>query len=256
MVSAMATSKTTDFTHAEGGLNSDGYWFPGRWIGGTTMILGPLLLFTGVLLRIQFNFFFPKQLAAFQQHPTLMTASYSCFLAGNILMWPAIATLARLIGLKRPHWALWGGTLVIFGLFARTFHAGVDHLAFQLVRVQDLHLATQAVADSYGAFQIVSGLTAAILFGWIVLAIGAYLSGTMRLLRSIALGLMSALMIGVLKGSSPTSVVATGGLCIALVPLGVKLLREHPTPSFRNLVGWSLFVAALIALMFYFGQLG
>jgi len=119
-----------------------------------------------------------------------------------------------------------------------------------------LHLATQAVADSYGAFQIVSGLTAAILFGWIVLAIGAYLSGTMRLLRSIALGLMSALMIGVLKGSSPTSVVATGGLCIALVPLGVKLLREHPTPSFRKLAGWCLFVAALIALMFYFGQLG
>ena len=201
ILSTMAVPSKSDSRNAETYLNSSGYWFPGRWIGGTTMILGPLLLLAGVLLRIQFHFFFPQQLAAFQQHPAMMTASDSCFLAGNILMWPAIATLARLIGAKRPGWALWGGVLVIFGLFARTFHAGVDHLAFQLVRVQDLHLATHAVANSYGAFQVVSGLTAAILFGWIVLAIGAYLSGTLGLLRSIALGLMSALMIGVLKGS-------------------------------------------------------
>lgn len=254
--SAMATSRMLGSTHVENVLNSDCYWFPGRWIGGTTMIVGPLLLLTGVLLRIQFHFFFPQQLAAFQEHSRLITASYSCFLAGNILMWPAVATIATLIGARRPGWALWGGTLVMFGLFARTFHAGVDHLAFQLVRVQDLRLATRAVADSYGAFQIVNGLTAAILFGWVVLAIGAYLSGTLGLVRSIALGLMSTLMIGVLKGSSPMSVAATGGLCVALAPLGIKMLRNQPRPSFRKLLGWALLIAAVVVLMFYFGQLG
>jgi hypothetical protein len=48
-----------------------------------------------------------------------MVASYSCFVAGNILLCPGIITLSKLIGRKRPVWALWGGVLVILGLFAR-----------------------------------------------------------------------------------------------------------------------------------------
>ena len=237
-------------------MKSDEFWFPGRYLGGSSMVLGPLLLLVGVLLRIQFHFFFPRQLAAFQEHPTLMAASYGSFLAGNIVLWPAVVTLAWLIGATRPAWALWGGTLVLFGLFARTFHAGVDHLAFQMVRLQDPQLATETVAGSYGAFHVVSGLNATILFGWIVLAIGAYLSGTLGLLRSIALGLMSALMMGVLKGSSWTSVVSTVGLCAAMVPLGITVLREPPSPSARTFMGWLLFLIGLVAALFYLGQLG
>jgi hypothetical protein len=237
-------------------MKADEFWFPGRWIGGTSMILGPLLLLAGVLLRIQFYFFFPEQLAAFKDHPVLMTASYSCFLAGNILMWPAIVTLAELIGATKPAWALWGGALVMFGLFARTFHAGADHLAFQMVRIQNLELATKTVAASYGAFHVASCFTAAILFGWIVLATGAYLSGTLGLVRSIALALMSALMIGILKGSSAVSVVSVTGLCIAFVPLGIAVLLKPPAPSAWRFLGWVLFLVGFTALMFYFGQLG
>ncbi|UUZ83901.1 hypothetical protein LJK88_09090 [Paenibacillus sp. P26] len=108
-------------------------WFPGRWAGGGALILGPLLLLAGVALRSPFHFFFPQQLEAFRDHPALMTASYSLFAAGNLLLWPAVLTLVRLIGGVRPYWAMWGGIFAICGLFARTFHAGVDHLAFQLV---------------------------------------------------------------------------------------------------------------------------
>ena len=237
-------------------VKSEEYWFPGRWVGGTAMIFGSLFLLAGVLLRLQFHFFFPQQLAAFQEHPTLITASYSFFLAGNIVLWPAIVTLAKLIGATKPAWALWGGTLVMFGLFARTFHAGVDHLAFQLVPAQDLPAAIKIMAGSYGAFHIVSSLNFAILFGCIVLALGAYLSGTLGLLRSIALGSMAALMIGVLKGSSVTSVVCVTGLSIALVPLGVAVLRAPPRPRFHTVLGWSVFVTVLIAAMVYTGQLG
>src|SRR5262245_41582347 len=141
---------------AERERQTEDFWFPGRWVGGTTMILGPIFLFVGALLRIQFHFFFPQQLAAFIEHPALIAASYGAFLAGNILLWPAIVTLARLIGDTRPGWAIGGGALVIFGLFARTFHAGIDHLASQMVHVQSLELATNTVASSYGAFHIVS----------------------------------------------------------------------------------------------------
>lgn len=246
-------------THASStteGPTTESAWFPGRWVGGISLVVGPLLLLTGVLLRIRFHFFFPQQLEAARAHPTLMLAAYSAFLAGNIALWPGIVTLARRIGETRPGWAKWGGTLAIFGLFARTFHAGVDHLAFQLVRIQGVEVATRVVGDSYGAFHIVKMLNAAIMFGWFFLAIGAYRSGTLGPLRSVALAAMGALMMGVLKGSSAVSVVATAGLCVALVPLGVQVLREGPTPRPRAVVGYSLLVIAGLTVMFLLGQAG
>jgi hypothetical protein len=226
-------------------------WFPGRWIGGGSLILGPLLLLAGVVLRLPTFYglapeelaalqaeptFFPLELAAFEALPRLIVASYGVFLAGNILMWPAIFTLATLIGRRRRGWAMWGGALAIFGLFARTFHAGVDHLAFQLVQVQNLESATQAVGDSYvaisyGPFNLVGVLGFAVFLGWVLLALGAYRSQTLGLWRSLALGLTALLFQGVLKGSTFLSVVESAGLCIALVPLGVHVLWGYPDPG-------------------------
>ncbi|MCX4906352.1 hypothetical protein [Streptomyces sp. NBC_00878] len=101
--------------------------FPGRWVGGTAMVLGPLLMLTGALLRARFPFFYPDQLAAYERHPTLMATAYGLFAAGSLLLWPAVAVVAARIGARSAGWGLWGGALVMFGLFARAFHAGVDH---------------------------------------------------------------------------------------------------------------------------------
>ena len=161
-----------------------------------------------------------------------------------------------MIGRTKPGWALWGGAFATFGLFARTFHAGADHLAFQMARVQGAQVAAQTVAASYGAFHVVSSLTGAILFGWILLAIGAYRSGTLGLIRSLALSVMSALMIGVLKGSSITSVIAATGLCIAFVPLGVAILRAPPAPPLRTLLGCTVTVTGVVVGLFVLGRLG
>ncbi|MBW7455552.1 hypothetical protein K0U00_16125, partial [Paenibacillus sepulcri] len=97
------------------------YDFPGRWLGGAALIFGPLLMLTGVALRYRFHFFFPDQLAAFQDYPALLTASYNAFAAGNVLMLPAVILLAKRIAGRRPHWAFWGATFSVFGLFTRTF---------------------------------------------------------------------------------------------------------------------------------------
>ena len=112
----------------------------------------------------------------------------------------------------------------------------MDHLAFQLVRVQDLKLATKAVADFYSAFHITAALNGAILFGWVILTIGAYLSGTLSVFRAVVLACMATLMMGVLKGSSPVSIITVSGLCIALVPLGVRVLKEARHPDRRTVV--------------------
>jgi hypothetical protein len=235
---------------------STDFWFPGRWIGGTALIVAPLLLLVAELLRAQFDFFFPQQLKAYDQYPVRLLAAYSIFLAGNILLWPAILTVVKLVGPKEPAWALWGGTFVMLGLFARTFHYGINHLAFQLVKVQNLPLATKAIADSYGAYHIVSSLSGAIMFGWLILAIGTYRSGVLTLVGSIGLGLMSALMLGVLKGASPVSVLATTGLCIALLPLGHRVLTSGPIPPPLTILGWIALMLGLAVLMYFFGQAG
>lgn len=232
------------------------FWFPGRWLGGLSLIAAPLIFLTGILLRLRFRFFFPYQLAAFDQHPMLMTAAYNCFWAGNILLWPAVLTITQKIGRSKPKWATWGGAFVLFGLFARTFHAGADHLAFQLVRIEGVDRATKTIAASYGAFHVVSALSATIMIGWILLAIGGYLSGTFGLLRAVGLGLMSALMLGVLKGSSITSVAAATGLGFAMVPLGIEVLLAPPRPGLRSVFKTMAVGIVLLVLLFVSGRLG
>ena len=232
------------------------FWFPGRWVGGIALLLGPLFLLVGTLLRIQFHFFFPQQLSAFQERPALMSASYALFAVGNVLLWPAIVTLCTLIGVRRPAWAVWGGTLAMFGLFARTHSAGIDHLAFQLVHIQGLELATKTVAASYGAYNVFHAISLGAFFGWTVLAIGAYLSGTLGLLRSMALALMSALMLGTLKGTTLTSIIATAALCVALLPLGIRMLSDGPIPNRRTLFIQGFAATVVLTAFLLLGPLG
>jgi hypothetical protein len=230
-------------------INNENFWFPGRWISGITMILGPLLLLIGVVLRSKYHFFFPDQLVAYKNHPTLIFFSYSFFIGGNILMWPAVSSLSRMIGVKKPGWALWGGTFAMFGLFARTFHAGVDHLAFQMVRIQGVDTATKIIQDSYSAYHIFHTLAPLIMFGWIILAIGGYISKTLGLFRSISLTLMSGLPLGVLKGTTTFSIIAVLGLCITFIPLGLNLINQKPKPTLKQVLGWTFGMVVLIAFL-------
>ncbi|MFJ5779062.1 hypothetical protein [Streptomyces sp. NPDC093094] len=230
--------------------------FPGRWVGGTSLVLGPLLLLTGVLLRLRFDFFFPAQLNAYGHHPDLMTASYSFVSAGWVLLWPGVVLLAARIGEMSRELAAWGGALTVLGLFARAFHAGVDHLAFQLAAVQGAASATRTVSETYGAFHVFSTLNAAIMGGWLLLAIGAYRSGALGPLRAAALASASAMPLGVLKGTTPLSVAAAAGLCVALVPLGVAALRGGTASRAATVAGRLLLVVAVGTAMFLFGQAG
>ncbi|WP_330272102.1 hypothetical protein OG205_34575 [Lentzea sp. NBC_00516] len=210
--------------------------FPNGWVGGTTLVLGPVLLLVGTLLRSPFNFFFPDQLRAVAEHPELMRAAYTAFLAGNVVMWAAVACLVQRIGTKNPRWAAWGGMLVTVGLFERTFHAGVDQAAFSATGQLGVEGATDLVAKGYGELHLFSFLSFTIMFGWFVLAYGAYRSGTLGRTRSVALATMGLLPLGVLKGTEVLSIVGTAGLCIALAPLGILVLREQPRPTRKNVL--------------------
>lgn len=230
--------------------------FPGRWVGGVSLVAAPVLLAAGVLLRLPFHFFFPEQLAARVAHPGLIAASYGAFAAGTVLLWPALVVLAARIGRHAPGPALWGGVLAVLGLFARTFHAGVDHLAFQFAERQGAQAASLFVGETYGAFHVFSALNLAVMGGWLVLAAGAWRARVLGPVRALALAATAALPLGVLKGTTPLSVVAVAGLCLALVPLGVTVLRDGPAPGRAVAVRWGLAVAAAVVLMSLAGQVG
>lgn len=231
-------------------------WFPGRWLGGLSLLIAPLVLLTGVCLRLPYPYFFPDQLAAFASARQRLSTAYACVAAGNILLWPGILLLVQLIGRRERVLAVWAGVCVLMGLFARSFHAGADHLAAGLVAAGSVSLATRAVAASYGQFSIVSTLNGMIMAGWVLLAVGAYRAKILGSVRAIALGSMSALMLGVLKGSSSVSVMAIGGLCVALMPLGVSVLSAGSAPGRRQTVGWALGIIVLLTILYWFGQAG
>ena len=194
-------------------------------------------------MRIEFHFFYDAQLAAYAEHPALITAAYSCFVLGCMFLWPAIITLSRFIGMRGyPVLAILGGAITILGLMGRMFHGGIDHMAFQLVNVQSLEFAIQAVDDQYLAVHIVKYFNGAIMIGWVLLAIGAYRSGVMGWFRSIALASMFFLPLGTLKGTrfEPTFLIL--GLCVALVPLGIKVLRDGPRPSRKAMLWTAAFI--------------
>ncbi|WP_336205803.1 hypothetical protein [Nonomuraea sp. LPB2021202275-12-8] len=228
-------------------------------MNGVALICGPALLMTGILLRSQFHFFFPDQLAAYTRHPGLITAAYACFACGNILLWPAVTTLAQRIAATSPLWGLWGGCLVIVGLFTRTFQFGTDHLAFHLTDSLGLQSMITGIDAYYLAWRDTSWhpfrtLSGTVFFGWVVLAIGAYRSGALGLGRSIALGLMTLLALGTLKGTQiPQSIIAAGGLCAAFIPLGIALLRSGPPPSRRAML-WLVVLIGWLALGAAFGS--
>jgi hypothetical protein len=230
--------------------------FPGRWVGGTSLVVGPLLVLAGVLLRVRFDFFFPAQLSAFEHHPVLMTASYSLVSAGWVLLWPGVVLLATDIGAHYRELAVWGGAFAVLGLFARTFHAGVDHASAQLVTARGAESATRLVSETYGAFHVFSTLNAAVMGGWVLLAVGAYRSRVLGPLRATALALASAMPLGVLKGTTALSVAAAAGLCAALVPFGVTAWRTGPAPRPAAGVGRLVLVAAVGTAMFLLGQAG
>ena len=246
-------------------------WFPGRIVGGAALILAPLVWSAGLLLRylavnsVAFSpeqlaefdrqpFAAPMQLAVYAENPALVTAGYACFALGTILLCPAVITLARIVAARSPWSALVGGTLLVLGLFSRLYWAGVDQTAFQLIGQLGLEQTTKIVMDtyvdvSYGPWRVPVTAAFGLYIGTLVLAIGAYRSGTFGVGRLLLFLWSGTLWTGHLKESTFVDVVSTGVLCLVLVPLGVQVLREavpelraerHPAADCRplRLVSW------------------
>ncbi|MFB4283321.1 hypothetical protein ACBJ59_49020 [Nonomuraea sp. MTCD27] len=229
--------------------------FPGRWIGGGTLVLGPVIMCAGFLLRYLSTvtalspqqyawaeaqpFAAYGQLLAYTSEPALLTLSYAVFALGAILLFPAFITLAQHVG---GGLAFWGAGLLVAGLFARLYFAGADQTAFQLTEVIGLDQATSAIMKeyvdiSYGPWRVPVWASVGQFAGSLLLAVAAWRSGLFGTARAVMLLLAGGTWMGVLKGASIPDVLVAGLLCVALVPLGTQVLRARlPSPIGRSKV--------------------
>jgi hypothetical protein len=116
-------------------------------------------------------------------------------------------------------------------------------MAFQMASVLGADQAFTVVSDTYRAFHVFRYLNGSTMLGWPLLAIGAYRAGILGPVRSAALALMFMLPFGTLKGTEIRSV-AIVGLCVALVPLGIRILRDGP-PLSRRAKFWIIVLTML-----------
>ncbi|GAA3184601.1 hypothetical protein GCM10010486_61330 [Nonomuraea roseoviolacea subsp. carminata] len=221
-------------------------YFPGRRLGGVALVLGPVVMAAGYLLRWTSSvvaltpqqqawadgrpFAAYGQLLAYASEPALVTLAYAVFALGALLLFPAFVTLAQQVGGRL---AFWGGTLLVAGLFARLYFAGADQTAFQLTEVIGLDRATDAIMKeyvdiSYGPWRIPVWASVGQYAGSLLLAVAAWRSRLFGVTRAVMLLLAGGTWMGVLKGASVPDVLVTVLLCVALAPLGVRLLRGLP----------------------------
>lgn len=232
--------------------------FPGRWISGATLVLGPVVLCAGYLLRYLSTitaltpqqqawaeaqpFAAYGQLLAYASDPALLTLSYAVFALGALLLFPAFVALAQRVG---GSLAFWGTTLLVAGLFSRLYSAGADQTAFQLTEVIGLDQATNAIMKeyvdiSYGPWRVKSWASVGQYAGSLLLAVAAWRAGVFGTARALMLLLAGGTWMGVLKAASIPDVLVTALLCVALVPLGVRMLQDRmPAPAGRlKVLSW------------------
>ncbi|GAA3760743.1 hypothetical protein [Salinactinospora qingdaonensis] len=238
-------------------------WFPGRWVSGTALVLGPLLWLAGLLVRNHAQratvlgpeeraaleesiFAAPEQLAVYEQNPGLVTAGYALFALGALVLWPAFAALARMCVERSPRLAIAGGVLLVTCLFSRLYVTGVEQTAFQMVDVMGLERTVAQVLESYqeisyGPWRIAVTASALQYLGGPLLAVAAYRAGVLGTGRALLLVVWATVWSGVLKESDLLYAGLTAlALCVALVPLGVRmLLGRLPEPRrVRRLLSW------------------
>jgi hypothetical protein len=75
-------------------MQSDRYWFPGRWVNGISLIVALPLWLAGTLVRL--SLLLPQPLAAAASHPTRIFIAYSLIVAGIVVTAPCSATFVSL----------------------------------------------------------------------------------------------------------------------------------------------------------------
>lgn len=229
--------------------------FPNTTFSGVVLIIGCILLTVGAILRVDINFFFPDQIKAYIAEPFRIQFAYSCYILGWIFMFPAIVVLSRRISSSKPILGNLSVIMVSLGLFKRVFNSGTDHMAFLWAKADGADIAVQGISQTYGTLNVFHSLSMFLMFGWIVLALGSFISKELKLWQCLGIVLAVSMPTGVLKGTDIRGLISLFGLLVAFIPYGICLIREDKQkPKF--VLMWIGISIIIIAISSIFGMLG
>lgn len=200
--------------------------FPGRIPTGVCMIAAPVFAMVASALAIDiYDANGPAFITKIADHFVQFQIAINLQLVSMILLVFAVAGLAQAIVPRSPRLGKTGGVITLIGITGPLFFEGIywggSHLTAPSTRAAAAHL--------YDASQIpsiimnVSG--PALVVGFIVLAVGAARSRVLDRGSAFALGVTCILSTGFITGFIVISLVAYLGAAIALVPLGIRVLR-------------------------------
>jgi hypothetical protein len=187
------------------------------------MVLAPLLLIAGSGLLIGIYGPDSETLVSSGRSRHLQALfAHNLSVAGTILTALAVIGVSQRVIPSQPRLGRIGGVGAVAGLFGPAFFLGVYGTAFHA----DGSTAVARAVDAVQTVPHVINFTGpAILVGFVVLAIGAARSGLLPTWRCVALGLAAAAPVGLIAGIVPLFVATWVALAVAIVPLGLDILR-------------------------------
>lgn len=200
--------------------------FPGPRLAGIACILAPILLMGGAYFLHPTDPESTSTILSYRPDASRVGLGLNLFMTGVVFAAFAGIALARLVAAKAPRIASVGGFLVVAWAASSPFFGGVQYVDVPLAGVVD-DATARAVGEATGFIPIpVLVGTIGLLAGWTTLAVGAWRTGVFGIVQGLGLATMSLVPVAVAFAGQPAlAAVAFLGMGIALVPLGIDLVR-------------------------------
>lgn len=204
--------------------------FPGRVVTGTCMVVAPVLAVIGTVLGIgTYHAKGVDFVSGMVAHPHLGNVAMQTAEAAMVLMIIAVAGLAGMVAVTRPGWGRTAGVLTIIGLCGPISFESLYWGAWHITDTPAHRAAAALMMDRAQMIpRTVMNVTGpALVIGFVLLAIATAKAGVLDRPRAVSLGITALIPVGFITGHLAISAVGFLGTAVALVPLGVGLLRRR-----------------------------
>lgn len=193
------------------------------------MIAAPIILIAATFVGMNvYKALGVDYVHAMGQHMVRTAVTFNLVVAGMILLMLAVIGLAGRLADRGSGIGRWGGILAVIGLLGPLFFNGVYFAGFQLAGTGS-EAAAGAMIDRAQIIpsNVINLAGPALVFGFVLLAIGAGRARVLNRFSAWALGLTCIIPAGFISGHLAISTIGFAGAAVALVPLGINILRQH-----------------------------
>jgi hypothetical protein len=203
--------------------------FPGRTVTGICFVVAPLLAIVGTAAGIPaYHAKGVDFVAGMVAHPHTFDLAIQCAEAAMVLLIVGVVGLATMVVATRPGWGRTAGAVTIIGLCGPISFESLYWGAWHITDTP-AHRAAAALAMDRAQViprSIMNVTGPALIIGFVLLAIAVAKAGVLDRNRAVCLGITALIPFGFISGHLVISLIGFAGTAIALVPLGVGMLRR------------------------------